>query len=361
MIKMLGLYVHVPFCLQKCAYCDFYSMQHGEWDSSLLNEYREAVIRNLKHCDERFDTVYFGGGTPYLMSYHLRKILFACSLSDDPEITVECNPEAVDRPSLEYLLQSSVNRLSFGVQSLSDRELTALGRIHSADKAKHAIILAHKLGFENISADIMLGIPHQTKESLARTIEELCELPITHISAYILKIEKNTPFGKNPPKIPDDDEQAELYLTAVSLLEKNGFFQYEISNFAKTGRECRHNLKYWRCEEYLGIGPASHSYYKGERFFVPYDLKSFISSEIQPVVKESGSAGDPEEFAMLKLRLREGLKLSDYKLRGGCCEKLKENLKEIPANLIKFDGETISLTAEGFLVSNSIILKLTDN
>lgn len=339
--KPIGLYIHVPFCVKKCPYCDFYS---GEITKT--TDYTSAVLRNLSRYPETFDTIYFGGGTPSLLPEIAREVLRAAAHTQDAEITFECNPETVTDRTLQTLKSAGVNRLSFGVQSLDDGELSALGRIHSAERAEEVIRLAHNLGFENISADLMLGIPRQTERSLNRTLERLMSLPITHISAYMLKIEPRTAFGKNTPEIPDEDEQAALYLQTVSRLSESGFAQYEISNFAKRGCESRHNLKYWRCEEYIGIGPAAHSYYGGKRFAVPRDLAAFIEGEAQPVEPTDDHPDLAEERIMLGLRLTEGIPLT---------AELSERLSLIPKHLYKTENNRLSLTPEGFLVSNEII------
>ncbi len=341
--KPIGLYVHVPFCVKKCPYCDFYSVPHSGWKT---DEYTAAVIRNLKRYGLQYDTVYFGGGTPGLFPYHIGKILAAADFTKNAEITVECNPDSADKPGLEFLKKSGANRLSFGVQSLSIEELSALGRTHHPERAKAMIRHASGLGFENISADLMLGIPRQTEQSLSRTIKELCELPITHISAYILKIEPNTVFGKKPPKLPDEDAQAALYLQAVKQLAANGFMQYEISNFARPGYESRHNLKYWRCEEYIGIGPAAHSFFGGKRYAVPRSLARFLENEIQPEEVTDDAPVKEEERIMLGLRLTEGIPLTS---------ELSERLAQIPKHLYQIRNDRLSLTPEGFLVSNEII------
>ena len=307
------------------------------------------VVRNLKRYPEQFDTVYFGGGTPALISGKISDILREVRFSEDAEITVECNPDVVNENVLAELKNAGVNRLSFGVQSLNERELAALGRLHGAESARKAILLARELGFENISADLMLGVPQQTVNSLAQTIDELCALPITHVSAYLLKIEPNTPFGKNPPETPDDDGQAELYLAAVELLEKRGFRQYEISNFAKLGFESRHNLIYWRAEEYVGIGAAAHSYYNGKRFAVPRNLAEFLESDAQREIVTDENPDKYEEKVMLGLRLREGIPLD---------ERLEKRLRLVPREYFQVEGGRISLTPRGFLVSNEIITTL---
>ena len=343
MNKPVGLYIHVPFCVKKCPYCDFYSQR-----LSHSKEYIAAVLRNLHRYDETYDTVYFGGGTPSVLPQIAGKVLKNIRLADNAEITFECNPETVDHYTLDELAFAGVNRLSFGVQSLNDTELSALGRIHSADRARNIIQEAARCGFSNISADLMLGIPHQTRRSLVETIDSLCALPITHVSAYMLKIEPNTAFGKSPPPVPDEDEQAEMYLLAVRELEKRGFMQYEISNFAKPGYESRHNLKYWHCEEYIGIGPAAHSFYDGRRFAVPRDLEDFLCSHKQREQTTDKHPNIREESIMLGLRLTEGISEELWR-------PLEKALKRIPKHYYRIDGGRLSLTAEGFLLSNEII------
>ncbi len=355
MSNPIGLYIHVPFCVKKCPYCDFYSVEmntknQGDTSSPSLSsrpaDYTRSVIRNLTRYNETYNTIYFGGGTPSLLSELAKAVLATARYTDDAEITFECNPETVTEQTLTTLRNAGVNRLSFGVQSLDDNELSALGRIHNSGRAEQAIRLASSLGFENISADLMLGIPHQTPSSLTHTIEKLRSLPITHISAYMLKIEPDTRFGKTPPIIPDEDEQANLYLQAVQQLEESGFLQYEISNFAKKGYESRHNLKYWHCEEYIGIGPAAHSFYKGKRYAVPRDLIAFVRSDTQPEEYTDISPDNTEEHILLGLRLTEGIPLTP---------ELTERLTLIPKHLYKVENNRLSLTPEGFLVSNEII------
>ena len=350
-----GLYIHVPFCLSKCPYCDFYSIKYNK---DTADNYTGAVIRNIRHYGGEFDTVYFGGGTPFLLWEKICEILKFADTTKDAEITVEANPCTVDEKSLEALREAGVNRISFGIQSLNDNELKALGRRHDVDTAVNAVRIAKEQGFDNISADIMLGTPGQTVESVTETIQQLSALPVTHISAYMLKIEENTPFASTKPVLPDEDEVCSIYLKATELLCSLGFNQYEISNYAKEGFSCRHNLKYWNCGEYLGIGPAAHSYYNGKRFFVERDLNAFISNEYQQTITEEGDFGGYEEYAMLRLRLTEGLSLSEYEALGGDAESMKRLLHTIPKEYASIDGDVVSLTPKGFLVSNMIIGRL---
>lgn len=357
-MQPLGLYIHVPFCKQKCAYCDFFSaaLQADRADTSRTDAYVQAVIRNVKAAGKKYDTVYFGGGTPSLLdARQIEDILSAADISDGAEISMECNPDSADIAYLNNVRSAGVNRISFGIQSLNNAELKALGRIHSADKAVEAIVSAEKAGFGNISADIMLATPLQTAESLDRTVDMLLKLPLTHISAYMLKVENGTPLSLDRSlleKVPDEDDTADMYLMTVKKLSAAGFEQYEISNFARSGFECRHNLKYWRCEEYFGTGPSAHSFLGGERYYCPADTEKFISAPLQERIFLS-CGGDKEEKAMLALRLtKEGLSLEDYPE----AEKRAEPL--LKSGLVKKEQGAVKLTPEGCLVSNEIICRL---
>lgn len=359
-MNTLGIYIHVPFCAKKCSYCDFYSVCYTKMQAEL---YCDAVLRNIRHYADKntsVDTVYFGGGTPTLLapeqiSSFLAEIKKCFTLAENAEITIEANPNTLSPDRLSKLRETGINRLSIGVQSMNNDELKFLGRTHSAERAQKTIIDAVNAGFENISCDLMIALPNQSEYSLKNSINILTSMPVTHISAYILKIEENTPF--NRPEIrnimPDDDTTAELYLSMVELLNKKGFAQYEVSNFAKTGFESRHNCRYWKCLDYLGIGSSAHSCYKGRRFAVKSDLQEFITSDVQPVEITDCSPCGFEEFAMLRLRLAEGLNLSDVESHRNEIVKKISPLEK--AGYIKFNGENISLTAKGFLVSNSVI------
>lgn len=359
-MNTLGIYIHVPFCARKCSYCDFYSVCYTKAQAEL---YCEAVLRNIRHYADKstvVDTVYFGGGTPTLLTHEhifsfIDEIRKCFTLADNAEITIEANPNTLSPDRLKKLRETGINRLSIGVQSMNNDELKFLGRTHSAERAEKAVLDAVSAGFDNISCDLMIALPEQSGDSLRNSINILTSLPVTHISAYILKIEENTPF--NRPEIrnimPDDDITAELYLNMVELLNKKDFAQYEVSNFAKHGFESRHNCRYWKCLDYLGIGSSAHSCYKGRRFAVKPDLQAFITSDVQPVEITDNSPCGFEEYAMLRLRLAEGLNLSDVENHRG--ELVKKITPLEKAGYIKFDGENISLTARGFLVSNSVI------
>lgn len=365
----LGVYIHIPFCAKKCPYCDFYSVRYNK---DTVSSYIDALVRNFRAFYEEngkkeIVSVYFGGGTPLLLSPPqfdtLISSLSECfSFSDDIEITAEANPSMSDKSKLSDYRKTGLNRISFGVQSFDENELKSLKRTHTAEGAKRAIENAFCAGFENISADIMLGIPYQTKESLSSSLETIGKLPLSHISAYMLKIEENTPFNceETIKTLPDDDTVADLYLHTIDTLEKKGFMQYEISNFAKEGRQSRHNLLYWKSDDYIGFGAAAHSCYLGSRFAVPSDIADFTENSIQRKIITDENPCDFSEYAMLRLRLKEGLSLKDAEEKFSFDKEtiLRRAEKFRKAGLVEIHNDTVSLTKNGFLVSNGIISDL---
>jgi oxygen-independent coproporphyrinogen-3 oxidase len=358
----LGIYIHVPFCaIAKCPYCDFYSVTYND---ILAEQYTQAVVKSVvqwgKQAGGRIvDAVYFGGGTPALLEENLAVILIAIkncfNVTADAEITFEANPTNNIAEFLPVLRKAGFNRLSLGLQSANDNELAALGRQHTAKQAAESVTFARSAGFENISLDLMLCTPGQTMKSLEKSIEYIAELQPKHVSAYLLKIEQGTPYAKAALILSNDDEQADAYLFACEQLEKYGFMQYEISNFARPKFEARHNLKYWQCEEYIGIGAAAHSYFEGRRFYYERDVHAFINGAIPTDDCDGGSF---EEYCMLGLRLTKGLQEQALKQRynkgfeafdGAVIQKL------IKAGLVILENGCLRLTREGFLVSNLVI------
>lgn len=323
----------------------------------------EAVLRNIGHYSDSsavVDTVYFGGGTPSVLppeiiAQIINKIRDSFTLADSPEITLEANPNTLTPERLENFLKAGINRLSIGIQSMSDDELTFLGRTHNASRAEKAVLDAVSAGFGNISCDIIMALPGQSAEKLLYSADKISDLPIQHISAYILKIEDGTPFDKSDIRsvMPDDDTVAEMYLSVSELLRKKGFAHYEVSNFAKDGFESRHNCRYWKCLDYIGIGPSAHSCHDGKRFAIEPDLQEFIDSPTQQIYVTDDSPCGFEEYAMLRLRLAEGLRLDDVRSHKKDIEKKITPL--LKAGYVKYDGETVTLTEKGFLMSNSVI------
>ena len=355
MTDMTGLYIHVPFCAQKCPYCDFFS---GQYSKNRTEAYLDAVCRNLETMPQGLDvdTIYFGGGTPSLLTpaqiaQILEKAASRCTLHA-PEITLEANPRTLTDERLSGYLRCGVNRLSIGVQSFEDETLQILGRRHSAEQAKDAVVRAKSVGFTNISIDLMLGLQSHTAEYLQRQLDIALALPITHLSVYLLKIEDGTPFAASPPAMLSEDDMVERYLQMHEYLESAGFSHYEISNFAKEGYESRHNCKYWRCEPYFGIGPAAHSCYGGKRFAVPRNLDAFCTAPTQPTeITDEAPCGDAERI-MLGLRLKEGIAPDDYPTISA---QIRKNAAPLIPKFVQEKQNRLALTAEGFLVSNAVI------
>ncbi|MBQ5890582.1 MAG: radical SAM family heme chaperone HemW [Clostridia bacterium] len=363
-MKKVGLYIHIPFCVKKCDYCDFYSVVG---DDMLMDAYTSAVISAINEYRGQFvaDTVYFGGGTPSVLGgRRISQILDAAKefITPHAEITVEVNPGDNLAEFFPLCADSGVNRVSIGLQSANDNELKNLTRRHTSLDVADAVKLARLSGIDNISLDLMLATEGQTEETIARSIDFCAELHANHISAYMLKIEENTPFydKKGDMNIPDEDRAAEMYLFACNRLENRGYKQYEISNFAKPGCHSRHNLKYWNMDEYVGIGPSAHSFFDGKRFFYERDIHAFIKGN-EPTFDTIG--GDFEEYAMLRLRLCDGISraqceslFADGKVR---FEKMLSAAKKYEkAGLCFADDERIAFNKNGFLLSNMIISDL---
>lgn len=365
-MESIGLYIHVPFCRRKCPYCDFYSLP--QWDDSTLNGYVAGVTETLHRWRERVsaraDTLYFGGGTPSLLGgERICRLIeeaercYGLFSGEMPEVTLEANPAELTPDTLVAFAAAGGNRLSLGMQSGVGEELRLLGRRHAPEDVAEAVSAAHRAGIDNISLDLMLGISGQTEDSAARSARLAAELGATHVSAYMLKLEPDTPYGKTPPPLPEEERVADIYLATGDLLESLGYSQYEISNFALPGRESRHNLKYWDSRPYLGIGPAASSCIGGNRFTYSRSLVAFLAGE-EPVTEpdEVIPTGSPMEYALLRLRLAEGLTEAGYRARFG--ESLpapwRGRAAQLPKSLVQTDALGIRLTREGFLLSNSL-------
>jgi oxygen-independent coproporphyrinogen-3 oxidase len=326
--------------------------------------YAQCVAETLKQMGQRYsyvaDTLYFGGGTPTMLkkedlSLIIQQAKTSFGLTDEAEITCEVNPGKGYAVSVEELAQIGVNRLSVGLQTALSDQLQILGRTHTKEDVAELFARARRVGIHNLSVDLMWGIPEQTVESALQSVDFVLSLNPTHVSAYLLKIEPNTPFGKHPPKLPDEDTVCEIYEACCQRLEKAGFPRYEISNFAKEGFESRHNLKYWNCENTLGIGPAAHSFVNGKRFYYPRDLQGFLQGN-PPI--DDGEGGDFTEYAMLQLRLAKGLQSAACENRFGYAipeEILRKAKPLVEHGLMTFDGNALCLTTKGNLVSNEIL------
>lgn len=335
-----GLYFHIPFCKSKCPYCDFYSVK---FDEASAQQYVQEICDEIKQYQGIFDTVYFGGGTPSILPPELIGKILDCAraqfeISDDAEITVECNPSKDLSEDFKKYASYGVNRISVGMQSAVDSERFALGRAAGRNEVERTINYARQSGIENISLDLMLGTPKQTIESLDYSFDFIKSVGVPHVSAYMLKIEEGTKFFQMRDRLvlPDDDTVSEMYLKTVETLASFGIEQYEISNFAVLGFESRHNTKYWTLTPYLGIGKSAHSFWGGKRFFYDREWNKI----------DDGTGGDKEEQIMLGLRLAKGIDKSLVD---------RDFAEFVKMGYVADLGERITLTPKGMLVSNTII------
>lgn len=359
----LGVYLHVPYCRSKCRYCDFYSAPGAR---GVPQAYVDALLRELtaaKTRDRRTpDTLYFGGGTPALLNpAQVTQLVQAAAPRAGAEITLEANPDVVTPESLAGFAAAGVNRISFGVQSARDEQLRRLGRTHTAAGAAAALAAAKAVGFADICGDIMLALPYYTRAEFDDTLALLAAGGCTHISAYLLKIEPGTAFYRNPPGgLPDGDAAADFYLYAAAQLEKAGYRQYEISNFAKPGHEGQHNLLYWNCKDYFGIGPAAHSCVGGVRRFWPDDVAAFTAGTLREETEGDCTA---EDFLLMQLRLTTGLDTAAYAARYGVQFTPAQQAflrRCVQQGYAHYDGEgsVLRLTPAGMVVQNAILAEL---
>ena len=374
--KNVGIYIHVPFCLSKCHYCDFCSVQRAD------EEKKEQYVKRL--CEEiaffaskigertdipLADTVYFGGGTPTLLSTEqfgriIETVDRNFGIDAGSEITAETNPKSANGKKLAEIRKVGVNRLSIGMQSVHNNELKALGRIHNFEDFKVTFTDAREAGFDNISADLMYGIPLQTRESFVKSVETLAEFNPEHISSYALSVEDGTNFARRRDSLilPDEDTVADMYADMTRILAEYGYRKYEISNFAKEGRASRHNLKYWRIEDYLGFGPAAHSFFDGKRFAHSPDIDTYLRGESIIIdVEEISEREASNEYVMLGMRLAEGVDLYEFRQRFG-----KEllcafpGLKNYLCEYVTANENCVAFTEKGMMVSNFILSDVLD-
>ncbi len=357
----LGLYYHIPYCFSKCKYCDFHTAPGLR---AVPAHYTAALLRELAKFSGDTplapDTIYFGGGTPSLLAPDAVAALIAAAQPvQGAEITLEANPETVTEARLHAYRAAGVNRISFGVQTARDAQLRTLGRPHSAQQARDAFAMARAAGFENICGDIMMALPHYSNAEFDETLALIAEGGATHISAYLLKIEPDSAFGKKPPEgLPTAEEAAEFYLYGVEQLAQAGFAQYEISNFAKAGYAGKHNSIYWDCGDYLGIGAAAYSCMGGKRFCYDADTDAFVTGEATPT--PDGVCG-AEDYLMLQLRLTKGLDCRAYAAQFGVVftEAQQRFIAQcVDAGYATYDGDTLALTPSGLLIQNSILVEL---
>jgi len=355
---MSGLYIHIPLCVKKCAYCDFYSVETNKYAGPFLNALREE----FRALPEGFapETVFIGGGTPTALSAEQLETLLdfvteTVDLSFVTEYSCEANPGTVDLPKLAALCAGGVNRLSLGVQSFDDGVLKTLGRIHSAEKAEAAFRQVRAAGFENISVDLMFGVPAQTLEMLAADLDRALALGPEHISIYNLMYEEGTPLTKRNPLRLDEEVEREMYDLTRKRLTGAGFEHYEISNFAKPGFECRHNLLYWSGGEYIGCGPSAHSHWQGTRWANVADLDDYCANgprrEFEEMLDEEAKA---RETLVMGLRLIKGVEVSSnhWKKWGQRFQPLEKQ------GLLVIDGHHVRLSDGALFVSDAVFAEL---
>ena len=364
-----GIYIHTPFCVHKCNYCDFNSYAGYEDKAA---DYFAALLCEINSAAEKYkisaDTVYFGGGTPscvnpeFIVSV-LNRLKNRFDIQANSEITIECNPATIDLGGLKKLRRAGINRISIGLQSIFNETLSFLGRIHTFEDFLRCYSDAREAGFENISLDLMFALPNQTLSGWEETVRRAAEIGAEHISAYCLKVEEGTPFASMPLSLPDDGVQADMYNSLVDILKGCGYERYEISNFAKTGAESRHNLKYWSGCGYLGLGSGAHSYIGNRRFSNVCGIDEYIKrieSGALPVCEEVRLSREDmmSEFIFLGLRRSQGINTVEFKNRFGedIFDLFKEPLgKYIKLGFLVHSGDRIYFADKAFFVSNTIL------
>ena len=365
----LELYVHIPFCIRKCQYCDFLS---GPSDQETQNHYVDALCREIRSVSQKESyeviSVFVGGGTPSVLSGKqlcriMDEIRQAFDLSEDAEITMEANPGTVSLDQLKLCRKAGINRISLGLQSTVQQELEILGRIHTYKEFLQSYHWAREAGFSNINVDLMFAIPGQTCESWKHNLETVAELSLEHISAYSLIIEEGTPFARKKLILPNEDEEYQMYEDTAEILRKYGFHQYEISNYARDSFECRHNKGYWQCTEYLGIGLGAASLFQEKRFSNTCDMAKYLSDstdseKIREDVVELTENNKIEEFMFLGLRMTEGISERQFERNFGC--RIEDIYGSVLAKYKEMDlldhaGEFWRFTRKGIHVSNPVL------
>lgn len=368
--KELSLYIHIPFCKQKCFYCDFPSYASIDY---LREDYVDALCKEIEDKGSKYiiKSIFIGGGTPsYLETKEIVKVLNSIKklqLMEDMEFTMECNPGALEEEKLTAMLNGGVNRISMGLQAVQNSLLKDIGRIHSFKQFEENFNLARKVGFKNINVDLMFGLPNQKVDEWKESLEVIAKLNPEHISAYSLIIEEGTAFYKlwerNKLILPSEDDERTMYEITKSILTKHGYHQYEISNYAKAGFECYHNKVYWKCEEYLGLGSASTSFIDGKRIKNIENVKKYIDrinsgEEVWEEITENTIEDSMEEFVFMGLRILSGISLNEFKKRFGVnIESIYKDVieKNINRKLLVLENDTLRLTEQGIELSNSVM------
>lgn len=369
-LKEVALYIHIPFCKQKCFYCDFPS--YASLDH-LKDDYVDALCKEIeeKVIDYKIKSIFIGGGTPsYLETnqiYKLLKTISKLNLTENMEFTMECNPGALEKEKLETMINGGVNRISMGLQAVQNSLLKDIGRIHSFKQFEENFNLAREVGFKNINVDLMFGLPNQKVDEWVESLETIARLNPEHISAYSLIIEEGTAFYKlwerNKLILPSEDDERNMYSITKKILKEHGYNQYEISNYAKPGYECYHNKVYWQCNDYLGVGSASSSFIDGKRIKNIEDVKAYIEkinnneSIIEEII-ENSKEDNMEEFIFMGLRMNKGININEFKERFGIeIYSIYKDIieKNINKNLLVLEKDNLRLTDKGIELSNSVM------
>lgn len=369
-MKEISLYIHIPFCKQKCFYCDFPSYAGKE---SLMDEYVEALNKEILDKASKYiiKSIFIGGGTPsYLTNDQLDSLLKTINnlnFNNEIEFTIECNPGTLTKENLIIMKKNNVNRLSIGLQATNDLLLKSIGRIHTYEEFKNNYLLAREIGFENINIDLMFGLPNQSLEDWKETLKEIVNLNPDHISAYSLIIEQGTVFynwyEKDKLPLPKEDDEREMYIYSKDMLKKNGYHQYEISNYSKNNKECYHNKVYWKCDEYLGVGVSSSSFINSNRFKNIDDIKEYIekinkNEDVTCDNYKNTLNDNMEEFVFMGLRMIDGIEEKEFKHRFNkdIYEVYKDVIeKNIRQELLISNMGRLYLSPRGIEVSNYVM------
>ncbi|WP_250674221.1 radical SAM family heme chaperone HemW [Paraclostridium ghonii] len=372
---MLGLYIHVPFCAQKCYYCDFnsYKIKSNQKRDYLLNIEREMKFYKEEFKDKHFDTVFFGGGTPSILTVdELKKLVNNVyanfNINESAEITIECNPGTINKEKLRVMKNLGINRLSIGLQATQNYHLKAIGRIHTYEEFEKNYYDAIDVGFDNINIDLMYALPNQKPQEWKDTLNKIIKLNPSHISAYSLILEEGTKlydmYENKEFELLDEDTDINMYKYTIQTLKKHGYNQYEISNYSKENMECKHNIIYWKCDQYLGLGPGASGFIDGRRYSNIEDICEYndcILKNVKPESEEIILTNNDkiEEFIFMGLRMNKGINLDVFKERFNInfFDIYQEVIdKLIKRDLIKLTGKNISLTQKGREISNSVFI-----
>lgn len=373
---MLGLYIHVPFCAQKCYYCDFnsYKINSNQKKEYLINIEREMKFYKEEFKDKCFDTVFFGGGTPSILTVDelqelVNNINENFNIKKDAEITIECNPGTINREKLEAMKKMGINRLSIGLQATQNYHLKSIGRIHTYEEFEKNYYDALDIGFKNINIDLMYALPNQKTQEWKDTLDKIIKLNPSHISAYSLILEEGTKlydmYQNKEFELLDEDTDINMYNYTIDTLKRYGYNQYEISNYSKENLECKHNIIYWKCDNYLGLGPGASGFIGDTRYSNIEDICEYnkcIMQNIRPVSEEIELTKKDkiEEFIFMGLRMNEGINIDVFKERFDTdfydiYQEVMDKL--IKRELVRFDGKNISLTQKGREISNSVFIE----